>query len=294
MAEAIRKTGRPVVNISIQSDGGVTKAIADGIKAVNELKEQAAAQKREPCPTSGLIISGYNGGSDWTSGLSANPAVGEAIDMHLAIGGKAVQICGRGGYPTNAGSYEIGMRLMEIGDFFNEDCTRRGGKGLSQVNPTPGNKAGGLTTMTEKNLGSFKTQGHGRILGILDCGDPVPGPGNWGINQAQGANDAYASTTLAMSGCHICLFTTGRGNPIGNACMTTIKITGNPTTATMLEDMIDYSAKPMLYGEKTLQESGRELYDLILRVANGEETKAEKLGDYSWTTPHGTSYNGDY
>ena len=75
---------------------------------------------------------------------------------------------------------------------------------------------------------------------------------------------------------------------------TTIKITGNPTTATMLEDMIDYSAKPMLYGEKTLQESGRELYDLILRVANGEETKAEKLGDYSWTTPHGTSYNGDY
>ena len=250
VAEAIRKTGRPVVNISIQSDGGVTKAIADGIKAVNELKEQAAAQKREPCPTSGLIISGYNGGSDWTSGLSANPAVGEAIDMHLAIGGKAVQI--------------------------------------------PGNKAGGLTTMTEKNLGSFKTQGHGRILGILDCGDSVPGPGNWGINQAQGANDAYASTTLAMSGCHICLFTTGRGNPIGNACMTTIKITGNPTTATMLEDMIDYSAKPMLYGEKTLQESGRELYDLILRVANGEETKAEKLGDYSWTTPHGTSYNGDY
>ena len=294
VAEAIRKTGRPVVNISIQADGGVTKAIADGIQAVNEMKAQAAAQKREPCPTSGLVISGYNGGSDWTSGLSANPAVGEAIDMHLAIGGKAVQICGRGGYPINAGSYEIGMRLMEIGDFFNEDCARRGGKGLSQVNPTPGNKAGGLTTMTEKNLGSFKTQGHGRILGILDCGDPVPGPGNWGINQAQGANDAYASTSLAMSGCHICLFTTGRGNPIGNACMTTIKITGNPNTAAILEDMIDYSAKPMLYGEKTLQESGRELYDLILRVANGEETKAEKLGDYSWTTPHGTSYNGDY
>ncbi len=83
----------------------------------------------------------------------------------------------------------------------------------SQVNPTPGNKAGGLTTMTEKNLGSFKTQGHRRILGILDCGDPVPGAGAWGINQAQGANDAYASTTLAMSGCHICLFTTGQGQP---------------------------------------------------------------------------------
>ncbi|MUU10152.1 MAG: hypothetical protein EP146_01225 [Oscillibacter sp.] len=67
-----------------------------------------------------------------------------------------------------------------------------------------------------------------------------------------------------------------------------------PQTATALEDMIDYSAAPMLYGELSLQESGRELYELLLRVANGEETKAEKLGDYSWTTPHGTSYNGDY
>ena len=97
-----------------------------------------------------------------------------------------------------------------------------------------------------------------------------------------------------MSGCHICLFTTGRGNPIGNTCMTTIKITGNPQTAAALEDMIDYSAAPMLYGELSLQESGRELYELLLHVANGEETKAEKLGDYSWTTPHGTSYNGAY
>ena len=76
-----------------------------------------------------------------------------------------------------------------------------------------------------------------------------------------------------MSGCHICLFTTGRGNPIGNACMTTIKITGNPQTATALEDMIDYSAAPMLYGELSLQESGRELYELLLRVANGEEKR---------------------
>ena len=294
VASAIRATGRPVVNISMQADGGATKAIQDGIAAVEELKRQAEAQKREPCPLSGLVISGYNGGSDWTSGLSANPVVGEAIDMHLSNGGTTLRICGRGGYPTDAASYEVGMRLMEIGDFFNEDCTRRGGKGLSQVNPTPGNKAGGLTTMTEKNLGSFKTHGHSRMRGILDCGEPAPSAGDWGINQAQGANDAYASTTLAMGGCHICLFTTGRGNPIGNACMTTIKITGNPRTAEALSDMIDYSAKPMLYGEMTLQESGRELYDLIIRVANGELTKAELLGDYSWTTPHGTSYNGDY
>ena len=292
--EAIKATGRPVVSISMQDDGGATEAIRKGIEAVNELKKQADAQKRVPCPVSGLILSGYNGGSDWTSGLSANPIVGEVLDMHEALGGSIVHVCGRGGYPTDAASYEVGMKLMDIGDFFTEDCARRGGKGLSQVNPTPGNKAGGLTTMTEKNLGSFKTEGHVKMRGILDCGVIPPGPGGWGINQAQGANDAYASTTLAMGGCHICLFTTGRGNPIGNACMTTIKITGNPRTSTQLSDMIDYSATPMLYGEKSLKESSQELYELLIRVANGETTKAELLGDYSWTTPHGTSYNGDY
>lgn len=92
-----------------------------------------------------------------------------------------------GGYPTTAASYEIGMRLMDIGDFFNEDCTRRGGKGLSQVNPTPGNKAGGLTTMTEKNLGSFKTQGHRRDPG--DSWTAVirsPAAGAWGHQPGTG------------------------------------------------------------------------------------------------------------
>ena len=291
----ISKTGRPVVNISMQADGGATKAILDGIAAVNRLKAEAALQKREPCPLSGLIMGGYAGGSDWTSGLSANPVTGEALDIHTSLGGTVIHcLCGRGGYPTDAASYEVGMRLMEIGDFFNEDCTRRGGKGLSQVNPTPGNKAGGLTTMTEKDLGTFKTVGHGRVQDVLEPGQIPPGPGDWGINQPQGANDAYAVTTSAMAGCHICLFTTGRGNPIGNACMTTIKVTGNPRTATALSDMIDYSAAPMLMGEKTLRKSGRELYELIIRVANGELTKAEMLGDRSWNTPHGTSYNGDY
>ena len=79
--------------------------------------------------------------------------------MHLSIGERAVEVCGRGGYPSAAASYEVGMRLMDIGDFFNEDCTRRGGKGLSQVNPTPGNKAGGLTTMTEKTWAASKLMG---------------------------------------------------------------------------------------------------------------------------------------
>ena len=269
-----------------------------GRALLRQLIDHASKDVRCSIPVSELVVGLKCGGSDGLSGITANPLVGRIADRLVAMGGTALlaevpEMFGAEGVLFRRCADETVQKELPalVADF--KDYFVRHGQVVYE-NPSPGNKAGGLTTMTEKNLGSFKTQGHGRILGILDCGDSVPGPGNWGINQAQGANDAYASTTLAMSGCHICLFTTGRGNPIGNACMTTIKITGNPTTATMLEDMIDYSAKPMLYGEKTLQESGRELYDLILRVANGEETKAEKLGDYSWTTPHGTSYNGDY
>mgnify|MGYP000507792063 CR=1 FL=1 len=293
------RTNKPLKQVIIQEAGGTLKAIDMAVRYAKEMVEEASLLQKEEFPMSELIIGTECGGSDPTSGLAANPLIGQLSDLIVKEGGTSILsettefIGAEHLLARRAINKEVHDRIFEIVHRY-EDSLRLVGEEVREGNPSPGNKAGGLTTMTEKNLGSFKTQGHGRILGILDCGDPVPGPGNWGINQAQGANDAYASTTLAMSGCHICLFTTGRGNPIGNACMTTIKITGNPTTATMLVDMIDYSAKPMLYGEKTLQESGRELYDLILRVANGEETKAEKLGDYSWTTPHGTSYNGDY
>mgnify|MGYP005833616659 CR=1 FL=1 len=276
-SEAIRKTGRPVVNISIQSDGGVTKAIADGIKAVNELKEQAAAQKREPCPTSGLIISGYNGGSDWTSGLSANPAVGEAIDMHLAIGGKAVQICGRGGYPTNAGSYEIGMRLMEIGDFFNEDCTRRGGKGLSQVNPTPGNKAGGLTCLEEKSLGCIHKGGHSPVNAVYDYGKQVEAKQGLVIMDTPG-NDPASVAAMVAGGAQVVVFSSGRGSPVGHPIVPVVKITGNKLTFAAMEDNIDFSAAPLIYGEKTVEELGEDLLKMVIETACGKQTKAEALG----------------
>ena len=97
-----------------------------------------------------------------------------------------------------------------------------------------------------------------------------------------------------MCGAHIILFATGRGTPIGCLGSVVIKVTGNPRTAEALEEMIDFSSASVLKGEKTIEEAGRELYELMLDVADGKPAKAEILEDYSWTIPHGISYNGDY
>jgi len=290
----IREAGRECHHLCIQEDGGFAKVVEEGIKLVRQMQENAAKQEKVPCPVSGLIIGGYNGGSDWTSGVSGNPVIGEALDWHDANGGILVHIAGRGGEPETAASYEVAKQLVAQARFFNEDCRRRSGVGLSEVNPSPGNKAGGLTTYREKNLGSHMTAGHAKIRKVIFPGEIPEEPGAYAVNQAQGANDSYAVTSLAMCGAHIIIFGTGRGNPIGCLGTVVIKQTGNPEITRKLWEMLDYSAAPVLEGKKTIEECGAELYELVIDVADGKITKAEMLEDYSYTIPHGTSYNGDY
>ena len=289
----IEKAGRKVRHLCVQEDGGYAKVVEEGIKWVNEMKAEAATMPRVPCPISELVLAGYNGGSDWTSGLVGNVVIGEVLDMHEANDGIIMAGVGRGGHAEKGATYEVAGQLTEIGEKFRADCQRREGIGLSQVNPTPGNKAGGLTTLTEKNLGSSKTGGHSKLKGIVPVGEPAPGTGAWGINQVQGNNDSYACTTLGMGGVHIILFGTGKGTPVGNAGSVVLKTTGNKHTYETLSEMIDYCSAPVMWGEKTMDQSSQELYELVLDMAEGKLSKAEILGDYSWTVPHGTSLNGD-
>ena len=290
----IEQAGKKVHHLCIQKDGGYHKVVAEGIRLVKEMQAEAMLQNRIPCPVSGLVLAGYNGGSDWTSGLVGNVVAGKVIDMHEAGGGTALCIVGRGDRQERAATYEVAYELMDIGEKFREDNRIRGGKGLSQVNPTPGNKAGGLTTLEEKNLGSFKTDGHCKLRGVLKCGELPPGPGAWGVNQVHGNNDCYACTSLAMSGAHIIIFPTGKGTPVGDAVSCILKTTGNRDTYAMLPEAIDYCSAPVMWGEKTMDEASLEMYELILDIAEGKLTRAEELGDYSYTIPHGTSLNGDY
>ena len=257
----IKEAGRECYHLCIQKDGGFTKVVEEGIKLVKQMQENAAKQEKIPCPVSGLIISGYNGGSDWTSGVSGNPVIGEALDWHDSNGGTLVQISGRGGEPETAASYEVAKELVAQARFFNEDCRRRSGVGLSEVNPTPGNKAGGLTTYREKNLGSHMSHGHAKIRKVIFPGEIPEGPGSYGINQPQGANDSYATTSLAMCGAHIIIFGTGRGTPIGCLGSVVIKQTGNPEITKKLWEMLDFSSAEVLEGNKTIAECGIELYE---------------------------------
>ncbi len=289
----IAKYGKEVEHLCIQTDGGVTGVIEKGIQIVKGMQERAAQVKRQPCPVTGMITGCYTGGSDWTSGLSSNRVMSETSGLHYRNGGIIVAGVGRGGTPDEAETYEVGLKLMEISDRFNEDCTARSGVGLSDVNPTPGNKAGGLTTMIEKMARTAHGR-DGKVKAIEQPGFIPTGPGVWGIDQPQGANDAYACTTMAMSGMHLLMFTTGKGTPLGTAVMPCVKITGNPVTVETLGEMIDYSAVPVLYGEKSVEEAGMELYELLLDICEGKPTKSELLEDWSYTIPHGTSYNGDY
>lgn len=293
IAKEIEKAGKKVYHLCIQKDGGYKVTIEKGIKIVEDMKAEAASQKKEECPVSGLVISTYPGGSDWTSTLSCNPVLGETADILVKEkGGSKITSCGVRGTPgcernivDYAKDYEVGCEILSIVEEYRHDVFKMTGQTIQEVNPTPGNKAGGITTLCEKAIGNTRLQGTAPIQGVLKIGDKVPYPGSWFVDNRMGGNDVYATTSDAMSGAHIILFSTGRGTNLGNAVATVIKITGNPNTYEKMNEFIDYSGGPVLMGEKTVKEAGRELYDLMIEVANGKQTKAEIIGDYSYVTP---------
>ena len=294
IVDPIRESGREVHQLCMQTDGGFHKVVAEGTKLVKQMQAKAQNEVRVPCPISEIIMTAHCGGSDWTSGLSANPVCGGLLDIHEAVGGTIVAGGGRGNQITRCGNHKVFRQMMEIGDKFRADCKLRNGKGMSEVNPTPGNKAGGLTTLEEKNLGTHESTGHALIHGFIEVGERAPGPGTWDIDQCHGNNDSYGCTGSAMSGAHFIVFTTGRGTMLGNACAPTIKLTGNQETYDNMSEFFDYCAAPVLRGEKTLEQASIELYELMLDFAEGKPTASEILGDYSWTIPHAKSLNGDY
>ena len=294
IAEPIRAAGKECFTLCMQTDGGFYATAAKGIRLVNEMRARAALLQREPAPISELILGTHCGGSDWTSGLSSNRVCGGALDIHEALGGTVIQPAARGNMITKCGSLDVLKTMIARGDAFRSYNKTRNGKGMSETNPTPGNKKGGLTTLEEKNLGTFESAGKGLFRGWIKVGERAPGRGSWAIDQCHGNNDSYECTGSAMCGAHLVLFTTGRGTMYGNACGHTVKICGNRETCEAMPEFIDYSTVPLLEGTKSLEESSLELYEQILDIAEGRLTAAEILGDYSWTIPHANTLNGEY
>lgn len=252
----------------------VENEMEEGIKILNELKEIASLDKRESVSVSRLKVGLKCGGSDGFSGITANAVVGKATDRLCAMGATVVLT----EVPEMFGAEQLLFERCVNEDVFKKsvslinnfkDYFKSHGQPVSE-NPSPGNKEGGITTLEEKSLGCVQKGGTAPVVDVLDYGDTLA---RQGLNLLNGpGNDIVSTTNLSACGCHIILFTTGRGTPLGSA-VPTVKIASNDALASKKKHWIDFNA----YGFNTA-EKAEELTELIKEIANGKEAKNEIYG----------------
>ena len=272
--------------MNIQDVAGLAKTVEIGSEKVRAMLPEANKSVREPCPVSELTVALQCGGSDAWSGITANPALGYACDMIVAQGGTGVlaetpEIYGAEHLLTRrAVDRKVGNKLIGLIDWW-EDYTARN-HGSMDNNPSPGNKKGGLTTILEKSLGAAAKGGTTPLTGVYKYGEPVTAKG-FAFMDSPGYDPASVTGQIA-SGSNLVCFTTGRGSAFGSKPAPTIKVaTNTPMYQKMTGDM-DVNAGEMLTDGVSLEEKGREIYELFLRVASGEQSKSEQqgLGDYEF------------
>jgi altronate dehydratase large subunit len=282
VVDAIKqRTNKPMAQFIIQENGGTITTIERATRAARKFVEEASLLKREEFPISELIIGTECGGSDPTSGLASNVLIGEMSDRMVDFGGTSILsettelIGGEHILARRAKTPEVKARLLEIVHRY-EKALQLVGEEVREGNPSPGNKAGGLTTLEEKSLGCIHKAGHREITEIYDYGKNVDKKGL--VVMDTPGNDPSSVAGMVAGGAQIIVFSTGRGTPTGNPISPVIKITGNKITYANMIDNIDIDASPLIYGEKTLAELGDVLMQEVLDVANGKKTKAESLG----------------
>lgn len=250
--------------------------VGDAVKLMKELCEYASQFKREECSVSDLVIGLKCGGSDGFSGITANPLVGAFSDLLVSQGGTTILT----EVPEMFGAETILMnrckdeatfqRTVDLINNFKKYFMRYGEE--IDSNPSPGNKAGGITTLEDKSLGCTQKGGTAKVVDVLSYGQAVC---QKGLNLLQGpGNDLVASTATAVSGAQLVLFTTGRGTPFG-CPVPTIKISSNTALSQKKSSWIDFNAGQLLEG-KTLPDLAQEFFDFVIGVASGEiQTKSE-------------------
>jgi altronate hydrolase len=287
LVEAYGLTPGPLFqSMNIQDVGGLRKTVEMGIAKIEAMLPIVNEAKREPCPASELMVALQCGGSDAWSGITANPAVGHACDLLVAQGGTGVlaetpEIYGAEHLLTaRATTKEVGEKLVDLIHWW-EDYTSRN-KGSMDNNPSPGNKKGGLTTILEKSLGAAAKGGTTPLTGVYKYAEPVREKG-FTFMDSPGYDPASVTGQIA-SGCNLVVFTTGRGSAFGSKPAPTVKVATNSEMYNRLTDDMDINAGRILSDGATVEEVGREIYDMWLRVASGEESKSEAqgLGDYEF------------
>jgi len=281
IAKGIAPTGKRVEAISIQEVGGTKKTVALGKKIVREMLEDGAKLNREPIPLSELIVGTECGGSDYTSGLASNPAVGVASDMLVAEGATVLlsetpELIGAEHLlAKRAKTPEIAKQVLDAVAWW-ENKAIAAGQNIRESDPSPGNIAGGITTLEEKSLGCIYKAGTGPLEEVITYASHPTKKGL--VYMDTPAHDIEQLTGMVAGGAQVALFTTGRGTPLGSPIAPVIKITGNRNTFLKMRDNTDIDVSKILQGKETVRSAGERIFEEIISVASGKITKAEKQG----------------
>ena len=274
-------TSKPVVSFGIQEEGGTLKTIEKAVRAAREMVSAAGMQQKERCDISELLLGIECGGSDATSGLASNPAVGDLSDRLVDLGASTMMsesiewIGGEHVLAKRAATPEIHDQIIRVCEDY-EAHLNAAGQDCRAGQPTPGNKDGGLSTIDEKSLGCIRKGGTRPIVEVLAQAERPTKRGAIVMDTA--GYDISSVTSMVAAGCNVIVFTTGRGTPTGNAIVPVLKVTANAHTYSWMEDNMDVDLSGILCGEESISASGERLLTRIHEVANGRLTKAEAYG----------------
>lgn len=283
--EMIRATGKPVEIIRIQELGGVSAAIKAGIDAAQELVMEISGMQRQAVDISRVTMSIKCGASDTTSGMASNCVIGYVADKLVDLGATVVFgettefLGGEHLLARRAVTLEVGQKILDIVDRM-EKRARSLGCDMRKGQPTPGNIAGGLSSIEEKSLGAIVKSGTRPIQGVLEYPERIGERKGLWIKDTPG-REPEILTGMAATGAQFMLFSTGRGAPQGFPTMPVLKICGNPNTYERMQHDMDINAGRIITGELSIEEVGEEAYAAVLALLSGRQTKNETLGYHS-------------
>ena len=274
--------GGPRRGLTLQESGGTTRVVVDGSKAVWELIEEVGRLSRVECPASKLVTALECGGSDAFSGIAANPSVGYYSDLVVKQGGtvclaETTEVYGAEHLLTRrAVNREVGEKLLDKIEWYKRYVAGFGLGITFNSNPSPGNKAGGITNIAEKSLGAVAKAGTSNLTGVYDFAERITDTGFVFMNTP--GYDATSVAGMAAGGCNICLFTTGRGSAFGFPSVPVVKIASNSATGLHMDQDMDINCGSIAEGKEHIPSVGKRIYDFVLEVASGRKTFSEALG----------------
>jgi altronate hydrolase len=280
LANSSLREGESLQVFNIQDSGGTRQTVDKGIAKIREMLPLANQVKREPCSVANICVGLQCGGSDGYSGISANPALGAAVDLLVAHGGTAIlsetpEIYGAEHLLTRrAVRREVGEKLIERIKWW--ERYTRANDGEMNNNPSPGNKAGGLTTILEKSLGAVAKGGTSNLQAVYEYAQPVTQRGF--VYMDTPGYDPVSATGQVAGGANMICFTTGRGSAYGCAPAPSLKLSTNTTLWSKQKDDIDINCGEIINGQSTVQAMGQRIFERIVATASGEPSKSELHG----------------